>query len=263
MTLNSVLLSLYEHLNVSQGVVTLGWGDARTWQNHKALDVMIKHRLLKEKGKAQSLECIGCEYRCFEEVLTVETNGMLRAFIVCHEPEMQSQMGRINVPLERLQQWQCSVLHIAKALQRLLHLDGDIKQGNDSLSIQLGMLKGKQGRRWVNLKTQPLQIEINQIEVPIDEVLFFENDTLMIDQVRIDDMLNSKEPKQGKRYIPSVENREIRKQETQAMYQNWRDAYKQIKVDHPDKSATWISKQIVKLPIAEGRNEQTIYKNMK
>ena len=49
----------------------------------------------------------------------------------------------------------------------------------------------------------------------------------------------------------------------QAMYQDWRDEYLRLKKAHPDKSDTWIAKQISKLPISQAKSEGRIRKMMK
>lgn len=49
---------------------------------------------------------------------------------------------------------------------------------------------------------------------------------------------------------------------TQAMYADWHDEYLRLKKKHPNKSNSWISQQIAKLPIAQGKDSETIRKNM-
>lgn len=64
------------------------------------------------------------------------------------------------------------------------------------------------------------------------------------------------------RYTPSTAKREVRKHETQAMYESWRKAYQALKRKHPEKSDVWYSQQIAKTSIAQGRNASTIKKHM-
>ena len=67
------------------------------------------------------------------------------------------------------------------------------------------------------------------------------------------------------RYTPSSVKREVGKQDTQAIYELWRKAYRALKRKHPDKSDVWYSKQVAKdkklNPL--GRDSSTIKKHMK
>ncbi len=257
-TLNNSLLSLYEHLNASDGVALLSFDEVYQWGDD-VIKILSHRGLLKPVSKASSIECVGCEYRCFQEVI-VTSGDSDRAFIVCDVPEMQFQMGRVPVSLDRLKRWRISCTQVANILQTLLGLDNAIEEKSDM--IRLGMLQGECGRRWVVLNKKPLSIEINQTQIPINEVLYADALTLCIDEVRIKELVNSKELKTKKAYTPSTEKAESSKQATQVMYQHWKDAYIQLKAKHSDKSKVWCSQQIAKMDIACGRDAQTIYKNM-
>lgn len=58
-------------------------------------------------GYPETIECHGCENRCLGMDVHIRTseNKPTRAFVVCEDPEMQEQMGIIQIPLERLLQW--------------------------------------------------------------------------------------------------------------------------------------------------------------
>ena len=47
------------------------------------------------------------------------------------------------------------------------------------------------------------------------------------------------------------------------MYANWQDQYKKLKRENHKKSDVWISVQISKMDIAQGKDSETIRKNMK
>jgi len=57
--------------------------------------------------------------------------------------------------------------------------------------------------------------------------------------------------------------REIQKKETAALHVSWQKAYKEVKRDNPTRPDVWIARKISKMPIAQGRNVETIRKNMK
>ena len=62
---------------------------------------------------------------------------------------------------------------------------------------------------------------------------------------------------------PSTARRELRKQDTQATYEEWRRAYRKLKREHPNKSDVWHAQQISRMDIAQGRLPDTIRKQMK
>jgi hypothetical protein len=125
------------------------------------------------------------------------------------------------------------------------------------------MLKSLNGRRWVTLNSLTLLLEVNKHAIPIDEVLYFEDGHLFVDNNCIDDLLNRESLNQGKKYIPSTSKREDRKTKTQAMYQDWNDEYFHLQKSHPSKSKTWCSSQIAKMDISKGRDSETIRRNIK
>mgnify|MGYP000624358615 CR=1 FL=1 len=263
MTFNDVLLGLLAHLRAEHKAIFIDWDSVQKWPEG-ALNTLIQLGFLIPASATQSIECHACENRCFMDVITLvhADPALSRAFIVCDDADMQSQIGRVQIPLIRLQQWQCSIKQLAKVIADSLAFKDKLEFTANQSVIKLGMLKSDKGRRWVSLICADLSLEINQHIIAIDDVLYFEDDRLFIDQALIDDLLNREPLSQGKKYIPSTDRREIRKRETQAMYQDWKDEYLQLSKLHPTKSNTWISKQIAKMSIAKDKNSETIRKNM-
>lgn len=259
MTFNDVLLELLAHLRAENKPIMISWDSVQQWPDG-ALNTLLHIGFLILAPAAQSIECNGCENHCFMDVITLphDDSALTRAFIVCDDMDMQSQMGRVKVPLARLQQWQGSVKQLAKVIADLLGLKDKIAFTANQPVIKLGMLKAKKGRRWVTLNSGDLSLEINQHAIPVDEVLYFEDKQLVIDQNKIDDLLNSESLNQGKKYTPSTNKREAGKRKTQAMHQDWKDEYLRLKKQHPNKFNTWRSIQISKMDIAKGRNSETI-----
>ncbi len=262
---NRVLVELFEHLNQTSQPVILNWLDIQSWSDG-ALPCFVANGLLVETAQAESITCRCCEEHCFVEVFVrpaVEPKISPRAFAVCDDPNHRQEVGRINIPLEQLQQWKTSSQQIAKVVAGLLELDFKPAQQSEPTNIRLGMLSSKQGRRWVSLNTQPLSIEINQRTAPLEELIYFEEDQLCIDRPRINEMLLAAPRSKEKTYTPSTSKREAGKRKTEAMYQDWRDAYLRLKRQHPDKNAKWIAAEIKELPIAQGMSATTIYRRMK
>ncbi len=128
--------------------------------------------------------------------------ALSRAFIVCDDAEMQSQMGRIKIPLIRLQQWQSSIKQLAIVIADLLDFKDKIDFKTDQSIIKLGMLKSSKGRRWISLNFADLSIVINQHSIPVDDILYFEDEQLCIDHACIDDLLNRPSLHQNNCYTP-------------------------------------------------------------
>jgi len=263
MTFNDVLLTYLAYLRAENIAITINWDTVQQWPDG-ALDRFLRLRLLIPASTAQSIECNGCEKHCFMDVITLPANdpAVTRAFVVCDDAEMQNQMGRIKVPLERLKQWQGSIKLLAKVMADLLGLKDIIEFSANQTVIKLGMLKGQNGRRHVSLNCADLSLEINQHIVPVGEVLFFDDKKLVIDRYKIDELLNSEASSKSKKYTPSTSKREARKLATQAMYQDWKDAYLSLIDEHPNKTDRWYATKIAKMDIAKNKDAETIRKNM-
>ncbi len=263
MTYNDVLLDILAKLRAENKPILIDWDAVQYW-SEPVLDCFLELGLLSPASSAQSIGCIACENHCFMDVITLPHDNptLSRAFIICDDAEMQIQMGRVQVPLVRLQQWQSSIRQLASVIANLLGFKDKIEFTAGQSTIKLGMLKSSKGRRWVYLNCADLSIVLNQHSIPVDDVLYFENEQLFIDHDCIDDLLNRPSLHQDKSYTPSTKKREARKLETQAMYQDWKDEYIRIKEIHPTKSDRWCSFKIVKMDIAKGRDSETIRKNM-
>ncbi len=263
MTFNHAFLEYLAHLRAENKAITVSWDAVQQWPDG-ALDTFLQLGLLSPAPAAQSIECDGCENHCFMDVITLPADdpALTRAFVVCDDAEMQNLMGRIKVPLERLQQWQGSVKQLAKVIAEMLGLKDKFTFSANQAVINLGMVKGQNGRRNVTLNCADLSLEINQHSVPVAEVLFFEDKDLVVDLNRIDDLLNSEALSKGKKYTPSTSKREASKLVTQAMYQDWNDEFLRLKDQQPKMTNPSIAKKISKMEIAKGRGVETIRKNM-
>lgn len=259
--LNHALEALFEHIASSGKPILINYQTANEWHSG-AIALFLKHTLISSASSAQSIQCSGCENHCFMDVITRKYESITRAFILCEDTEMQSHIGRIEAPIEHLKQWQSSTKHLASVIARLLNLDSHSEQ-NTQGKIRLDMMKSSKGRRWVSLQFEPLALEINQHLIPLNELLYFEGEQLLIDRHRVDDLLERAHLSNDKNYEPSTNKQEARKLKTKAMYQDWKDEYIKRKRAKPNASDSSISKQIAKMDIAQGKDSETIRKNMK
>lgn len=260
-TFNDVLKGLLGYLRDTDHPVLIGWDAIQQWPE-SALDKFLQAGILTVASAAQSIECHACEKHCFMDVVApADTKATLtRAFIVCEDVDMQSQVGRVRIPPERLQQWQSSAKQLAQAIADLLKLEDKITYQPEQSLIRIGMLKSLKGRRWVVLNTSDLSLEINQHSIQLDELLYFEDEEIVLDHARINDLLNRKPISKGKQYTPSTDKRAARKLETQAMYKDWNDEYLRLKIQNPNRTKTSCAYKISKMSIAKDKSAGTIRK---
>lgn len=267
MTLNNALVSLLEATGVTGSTSFVSWDVVQQWPAG-TVDRLLDAAILTTTADALSIECHGCENRCYMDVLSLprKENQSVRAFIVCDDPEKQSEMGRLPIQLERLKQWKVTTLQIAEVLTSLLGMDSKAEEYHDQNNIRIGMIKTQNGRRWLSLIKSPLMLEVGDYRVPLDELLFFEEGVLVIDRARIEQLAEEIPSNREKEYLPSTDKREARKLNTQSMYGDWEDEYRRLRSIYPNTSShtkNWIAVQIAKLPIAQGRDSETIRKKMR
>ncbi len=87
-----------------------------------ALDFFIDHRLLCPTTLAHSLECDGCEDRCFMPVAIPSADAPITTgpFIICNQ---QGHIGRVEIDPNRLRRWQVDMGFLAGVLSKLLGID--------------------------------------------------------------------------------------------------------------------------------------------
>ena len=263
MSLQGALNHLLVCLEQAEGNVVLGMDVVEVW-DAADIECLVQAGLLKNAGRAQSVVCPGCEHRCLSDVQASASNsGSLRAFVICEMPDMQAEMGRVAINPDRLRQWRATPQMLANFLSRKLRLDGEGPWPEQPKSIPIGMLAGPKGRRWVTLHLSPLSLEINGHRVPLNELLFEYEDQIELDSARVPEMLAREASAKDKAYSTNTDAREARKRETEAMRQDWRDEHRNLVEKRPGKSKRWYSNQIARMPIARGRDAETIRRQLR
>jgi len=257
---NQLLSEVLTRFSAVGDSLSLGFDEVEQWPSG-FLNMLEQAGLLVKDVQAQSLQCTGCEYGCFMPVMFAEDN--IRAFIVCDHPEQQDHMGRIAVNLPCLNQWQLNIRQVATVIAKLLGVETKPLYQAKTGSYSLGMLRSPKGRRAAVLSPTPLSLVINQHSVLVSDLLYIEANQLVIDSLKVDDVLGAKSLGKGKAYTANSDKQQDRKLVTQAMYCDWQEQYKKLKKAHSKKSDTWISYQISKMPIGKGKSPGTIRKNMK
>lgn len=263
MNLERALGEVLARLEAGEGVAVVDYDAVISW-DVGVLDTLLASGLLKPAAAALSIECHGCEERCFTDVVVQPGNaGAARAFIVCDVHGKQEIMGRIPIKIERLRRWHITNKQLARFLCGMLGMHGEPEVQQDAKRIPLGMLQSANGRRWVSLLRTPLALEVNQQQMPLTELLFVESGVLALDMLRIQSALAAHADAVGKNYAPNTNRRETRKLATEAMYQDWQDAHAELQLEHPGKLKKWYSGKLAKLPVSQGRDSETIRRRLK
>ncbi len=215
---NQLLSEVLTRLSTVDDSLSLGFDEVQQWPSN-LLNTLEQAKLLVKDVQAKSLQCTGCEYGCYMPVAFAEDT--LRAFIVCDHPEQQDHMGRIAVSLSRLNQWQLNTRQVAAVVAKLLGLEAKPMYQAKTGSYALGILRSQKGRRAAVLALNPLSLVINQRSILVSELLYIEANHLVIDSLKIDDVLNANPLTKGKDYTPDTDKQQDRKQATQAMYGDW------------------------------------------
>ena len=99
-------------------------------------------------------------------------------------------------------------------------------------------------------------------KLPLVEAITFAEGRFKLDGDIVEQLVNNSTTSDA-RYTPSNAKREARKLDTKARNERWRKEYRRRKKQHPEKSDTWCAIQISRMDIAEGKDSETIRKNMK
>lgn len=218
---------------------------------------MVQLKIVQQVQPAKSLICDGCDESCVRPVVIYPANAKspARAFVVC---DIREDVGRVHVDFERLNQWQVSEQQLAEMVRDFLgHSTQPVVK--DAGSWSLGVYRGKkhQAVLGLNLCNEAILV-VNDTELGLVELIGFSNGRFKLDTAKITQLIDLGLAPAGK-----VQKNELRKSKTQTRNENWNKEFQRLKLANPAKSGIWISQQIAKLPIADGKDSETIRKNMK
>ena len=193
------------------------------------------------------------------EVFPPEDGKVIRAFVTCEE----RNFGRVKIPPAQLQQWHLTQRQIARWITDTLDLRFSGKRLNSESLLELGLLSGDKHSQMLCLQTNDeLLLVAGSNHLPLLDAININDGALSLNADLIRQLVDTSSTGDA-RYTPSTARREVRKQETIAMYGQWRKAYRELKKKRPNMSDVWYSQQIAKLDIALGRDAETIRKQMK
>lgn len=222
---------------------------------------MKSQRLIVKAPPAASAICPGCERECVMPVDTLSgAAGARSSFIVC---DKRSDTNRVPVSSERLVQWQCSADLVSEFVAASLGLRPPTRQSKTAGPWEIGIFfVGKRNQMLCLEANGTLTLIAGKNGVPLADFIEFHGREYALDVAMVGRLVNAATTADD-RYTPSNVRREARKLDTQAMYESWNKAYRELQKKRPGMSGSWYSKQIAKTEIGQGRDAETIRKNMK
>lgn len=261
MTPVDALNELLDRLGANQGAAVLvNDEDLHQWPS-EAVKAMQSQRLVAKARPAHSTICPGCEQQCMMPVHTVpDAARSAVSFIVC---DKRSDTNRVPVSAGRLIQWQCNAELLCGFVAASLGLRRSDSQTANTHLWEIGVATGNKRSQMLCLQADGgLTLAVGGNRVPLAEVIAFRDEQYSLDGGMIRRMVDAATTA-DKRYTPSQVKREARKLETQALHASWQKKYRELKRSKPGKPDTWYAQQIAKMDIAQGRDPDTIRKNMK
>lgn len=255
------LFELFGRVGAGQGgAVLVNAEELHQWPS-AAVRAMRSQRLIVKAPPANSAICPGCERECVMLVHTLPaTAGVLASFVVC---DKRSDINRVPVSSERLNQWQCNADLVSEFVATGLGLRHSARQTGTAGRWEIGMALGDKSSQMLCLEANgTLALVAGNNMVPLAEFIEFHEGKYALDDAMVRRLVDATTTADN-RYTPSNAKREARKLNTQARYKSWQKAYRDLKKRRRDMSDTWCSMQIAKMDIAHGRDSETIRKHMK
>ena len=218
--------------------------------------------LLAKTKPASSVICPGCERDCVMPVhiIPAKENFPVRAFISC---DKRSDISRVTVSLMKLNQWQCTTDFVCEFIAACLGLRRSNQLTDNSNLSNIGIAKGIKRSQMLGLEADGvLSLVAGNNRLPLTELIEYHDGAYSLDVALIRQLVDTTTTADN-RYTPSNAKREARKLDTAAMYESWQKEFRSLKKKRSGMTDTWYSKQIAKMEIANGRNAETIRKNMK
>ena len=261
MTPQAALVELLARLGASQdAAVLLSHHELNQWPE-AAVAALKAQRLLVKAQPATSAICPGCERYCVMPVKTrTHPSRGAVSFIDC---DKRSDVSRVPVPVDRLEQWRCTADAVCGFVAASLGLRQSDKRRLASADfLEIGMATGDKRNQMLCLQTGgELMLMAGGNTVPLADLVAYRTGAYSLDSARVGQLVDAATTADN-RYTPSNAKREARKVDTQAMYKDWQKAYRELVKKRPNMPETWYAQQIAKLPVAKGRNAGTIKKNM-
>jgi hypothetical protein len=255
MTPQDALIELVARLGARSGAVVLVTDDELSRWPDAAVAAMKSQRMLTKARPAVSVVCPGCEQECVMPVNTPpRASGSAASFIV-------SDINRVPVSAARLTQWRCDAEAVCSFIAESLGVRRSDQRPAAGV-LNIGIASGDKRRQMLCLKADGVvALLVGNSAVPLAEFIGYDDGAYSLDGAAIRQLVDSVTTADP-RYTPRNARRAVRKLDTQAMYQSWQKAYRDLKKRRPTMSDVSYARQIAKLPIARSRSADTIRKHL-
>lgn len=171
------------------------------------ITALKEYKLLQKARPATSVVCVECEEACVRPVHTVpDPGGESRLFLVC---EKQSDVNRISIPMERLEQWQTMGDYFVGLVAELLNLRQATKNQTTATRWEVGLFKGRKHSSHLMLTIEDtLQLNLAGHRMALADVLSLEVKQFTIDKKILTRLVDK--PVSGGGDIESAEQRRMR-----------------------------------------------------
>jgi len=261
MTPQDALTELLARVGARNGAAVLVSDEELSLWPAAAVAAMKSQRLLAKARPASSTVCPGCERACVMPVHTLQrASGAAASFIVC---DKRSDINRVSVSTKRLSQWRCDAGAVCRFVAASLGLRRSDQRPADAGLLNIGIASGDERRQMLSLQANgALALVAGKNAMQLVEVVGFRDGEYSVDGAMIRQLVDSATTVDP-RYTPSNARREARKLDTQALYASWCKEARKLRRKPQGKSERWVALQIEKMPIAKGRDADTIRKHIR
>lgn len=183
MTADMVLIELLECIAASKGAAAfINTLEINQWPSDLVTAIKF-HRILEKASPAKSAICPGCERSCIMPVNTLTNqSNITTAFIVC---DKRSDINRVSISLDHIDQWQASGYLLAKLIAKLLDLPIPVNSLNTT-GWEIGIMRGSQHSSYLTLTDDiKLLIQSTGNQFSLIELIKFVNGAFKIDKNKI------------------------------------------------------------------------------
>ena len=181
MTSQTALNELLERIGARYGAaVIVSDHELSEWPS-AAVASMKAQGVITKARPATSTVCPGCEQECVMPVHVINVKvPKPDAFIVC---DKRSDINRVPVPVDRLEQWQATGESVAALLARLLDMHRSSGSSGESTRWEVGMFKGaKHSSHLVLVSDDRLTLSLAGHSISVTDVLTFAGKTFKVDR---------------------------------------------------------------------------------
>lgn len=181
MTPQAVLTELFDRVAASPGTPVLISADELASWPAVAVAAMRAQALISRARPATSTVCPGCERECVMPVHILTGAGRAPdTVIVC---DKRSDINRVAVPLDRLEQWRASGDSVADLLAGLLGLQRTGRGSASSDRWEIGLLKGARHSSHVVMRAaNGLTLELAGHAIALADVLALADGAFSVDR---------------------------------------------------------------------------------